>query len=110
MPWIANLVAILLLLPIALILRSGRGAFLIAGYNTSPKEKREQYDEKALCRFVGNLLLLACVPLVLGGILSLIPAAAGWGMTLSWGLYIAVLIGGVVYANTGNRFKNNGSQ
>lgn len=48
----------LLLLTIALILRSGRGSFLISGYNMLSKEEKEKYDTKALCRFVGNLLLV----------------------------------------------------
>lgn len=34
----------------------GKGAFLIAGYNTAPKREKEKYDEKALCRFMGKLM------------------------------------------------------
>lgn len=35
----------------------GKGANLIAGYNTMSKERKSQYDEKALCRFAGIVLL-----------------------------------------------------
>jgi len=34
-----------------------RGAFLIAGYNTMSAAKKAQYDTRALCRFVGCLLI-----------------------------------------------------
>lgn len=35
------------------VLLSGRGGFLIAGYNTASKEEKEKYDEKKLCRITG---------------------------------------------------------
>ena len=31
----------------------GRGASLIAGYNSMPTDEQEQYDRAALCRFMG---------------------------------------------------------
>ena len=51
--WILWGVGILCILMSALLL-SGRGAWLIAGYNTSPKEKKSRYDEKKLCRVSGG--------------------------------------------------------
>lgn len=40
-------------LVLTLILLSGKGAFLIAGYNTASKQDQNRYDEKKLCRVVG---------------------------------------------------------
>ena len=76
----------------------GKGAFLIAGYNTSPKEEKSHIDEKLLCRFMGKLmfLLAGCwLVLALGGIFLYV------GLIL----FFIVLVGAIVYANTGNRFQ-----
>ncbi|WP_260733858.1 DUF3784 domain-containing protein [Macrococcoides caseolyticum] len=35
--------------------------FLIAGYNTLPKEQKQKYDEKRLCRFTGVMVILAAL-------------------------------------------------
>ena len=88
----------------SIFLLSGRGSFLIAGFNTMSKDEKEKYNKKALCKFVGKLLLpigilLPC--LAIGGILG-----------ISWfpAVYIVVVLGivifAVIYANTGNRFRN----
>lgn len=51
---------------IAVILMSGKGGFLIAGYNTAPKEQKRKYDEKKLSRIygIGMLIIALCVSLV----------------------------------------------
>ena len=38
---------------ISVILISGHGANLIAGYNTASREEKNRYDTKKLCRVVG---------------------------------------------------------
>ena len=45
------------LVALAVVLLRGKGGFLIAGYNTMPPKEQAKYDEKALCRFVGKILL-----------------------------------------------------
>ena len=45
------------ILIIAGILLSGRGGFLIAGYNTMNAKNKENYNEKELCRAVGWFLI-----------------------------------------------------
>lgn len=55
--------AALLILPSILLLR-GKGAFLIAGYNTASPEQKAAIDEKKLCRVTGGGLLV-CGILVL---------------------------------------------
>ncbi|MDR2687568.1 MAG: DUF3784 domain-containing protein [Oscillospiraceae bacterium] len=92
-----------LLLALALVLLSGRGAMMIAGYNTMRKEERGKLDEKALGRFVGWLLiaLIPCMLLVLVGVHFL----SGWLIGGGIAAAVALPIAGVVYANTGERFK-----
>ncbi len=50
--WIVWIIGILFLI-ISLILISGHGANLIAGYNTAGRDEKNRYDTKKLCRVVG---------------------------------------------------------
>ena len=61
--------AALLIVP-ALFLLAGRGAFLIAGYNTASSAEKAAYNEKRLCRVTGGGTLVI-------GILVLIIAFCG---------------------------------
>jgi len=86
-----------------LIMLTGRGAFLIAGYNTKSESEKEKYDEKALCKFVGKILLPVGILTTLVGIESLIVL---WWFWVIWiPSNIGLLIFAIVYANKGNRFK-----
>ena len=51
--WVFYLVAAVFA-GIAVLLLSGKGAWLIAGYNTSSPEEKQKYDEKRLCRVTGG--------------------------------------------------------
>ena len=95
-----------LLTPVAIIglfLCCGKGADLIAGYNGLSTAERAKWNEKALCRGTGVLVLLmvGCIELtVAGGVLD-VP-------TLIWGglVLLAVLtVGGLIYINKSARFK-----
>lgn len=59
--WIV--VGIFAILSITLLL--GKRSFLIAGYNTSSKEQKEQYNEKKLCRAMGVMLLSLTIATIL---------------------------------------------
>jgi hypothetical protein len=87
----------------AVFLLYGKGAFLIAGYNTMSEEKRATYDEKALCRSVGRFLL------ILTAAMLLFPLAIQYdAMWLFYVVLIVILvlpIGFVIYMNTGNRHR-----
>lgn len=39
----------------AIVLSQGKGAFLLAGYNTMKESKKEIYNEKALAKFMGKI-------------------------------------------------------
>ena len=51
----------ILFLVLSLVLLSGRGGFLIAGYNTSSPVKKTLYDEKKLCRVTGAGMLFITI-------------------------------------------------
>ena len=100
-------IIIIPLLIMALVLLSGRGAFLISGYNRLKPEQKARYDEKALCRFTGKLLLATCLFLLMlfGGIW----AGLTWLSTTGVILLIAGTLLGVLYAGTGQRFRRSDS-
>jgi hypothetical protein len=90
----------------SLFLLSGKGAFLIAGYNTMSKTEQAKYDKKALCRCTGGFLLTMTF------VLLLVPI--GIHMNMIW-LSLCVIpmisfggVGFLIYANTGNRFHKKG--
>jgi hypothetical protein len=103
--WVANVIGAAISLVTGLIIRLAKASSLIAGYNTMPREKKAEYDEEALTRFVGNLLMLSGAVLVVPLPLLLIVDKQERLINTTWIVYVAVIIGGVIYANTGNRFK-----
>jgi preprotein translocase subunit SecG len=44
---------ILVLIVLGFLFSNGKGASLIAGFNTKSKEEQNQYDQAALCKFMG---------------------------------------------------------
>ena len=77
---LAELAVTALFVGLGVLFSKGKGAFLIAGYNTMSKEKKARYDKNALCRFMGKLMfaLAACwVPVALGAGLGLGGRQAG---------------------------------
>ncbi|PKE16349.1 DUF3784 domain-containing protein [Macrococcoides caseolyticum] len=53
------MIIVILFLLIGIYMLTGRGGFLIAGYNMLPKEQKQKYDQKRLCRFTGVMIILA---------------------------------------------------
>ena len=100
---LAELAVMVLFIGLGILFSKGKGAFLIAGYNTMPKEKKARYDKNALCRFMGRLMfaLAACwVPVALGAVLDV-----GWLYGAGIAAYLIVIAAGLIYANTGHRFQ-----
>jgi len=97
-----HLPIIVLFLVLGIVLWNGKGSWLIAGYNTSSKYEKSKYNEKALCRFVAKLMFFCAFCMVLS---ALAPLIGEWLIFVSTGIMLVGIIGGVIYANTGNRFK-----
>lgn len=100
---IVQLIIVAVFIILGIVFFKGKGAFLIAGYNTAGREERAKYDEKTLCRFMGKLMfvLAGCtVVIILGNVLE--------QMALVWcgiALILVICFAAIIYANTGNRFK-----
>ncbi|MGD6968615.1 DUF3784 domain-containing protein [Rossellomorea vietnamensis] len=102
---IVHLLIIGLFVILVLFLINGKGAFLIAGYNTLPKEEKEKYDTEALCKFMGKMMFSLSFSISLWALSEALDMQ--WlfiaGMIIFTGLIIFMLI----YLNTGNRFKKD---
>ena len=94
------------LLIIAGLLLNGRAAFLISGYNMLSDADKAKYNEKALCRFVGGLILVVCFGI------ALYPAAEFLGIPslsiIATAIVLITPIGAIVYLNTSKRFLKEG--
>lgn len=102
----AILLAVLVLcLALGIILYNGKGSMLIAGYNTMSPERREEIDEQALCRFVGKIMFADAGAI---GLLALNQGFLKIDILQNLGIFLllAVPVSGIIYANTGGRFKN----
>lgn len=89
----------------SLILLSGRGSILIAGYNTMSKEEKEQYDEKKLCRITGaGMLVITILTAILETFGEKIP---DWFWIFYAVLVILIAVGIMILSNTICKIKEN---
>lgn len=96
-------IIILLLIALSAVLLMGKGAGLIAGFNTLSKEEKAQYDGAALSKFIGKYLLsigLLMPAIPLGAVLKI-----HWLIVVYVAYMLISTIFVMVYCNTGNRFK-----
>ncbi|MCU7557993.1 DUF3784 domain-containing protein [Macrococcus capreoli] len=92
------LIIIFLFALVGIYMLTGRGSFLIAGYNFMPKEEKAKYNEKRLCQFVGLLMLLTSIFVVIMEY-NLLPEY----LTIS--IYIATTLSAVIFMNVSKVFK-----
>jgi len=101
--WIITAAIAVPLIILAVFLFNGKGAFLIAGYNTMSSDKRASYNKLALCRAVGTLLL------ILSALMFLFPLAmqldAMWLFWVAFALFMIVTFGFVLYTNISKKFR-----
>ncbi|MFL0200363.1 DUF3784 domain-containing protein [Exiguobacterium acetylicum] len=91
------------LLVFAIVLSKGKGASLLAGYNTLSESKKQDYDEVALCQFMGKIMYGVCFSILL------IAGSELFGyhslFTLGVLLLFFLIVFAIVYSNTNDRFK-----
>lgn len=92
------IIGIILFIIIGLFMLTGRGGFLIAGYNTLPAEQKAKYDEKRLCRFAGAVFIAEAMCLVLMEYTEV-------NEVLSIALFIFIIVAFVILVYTSNYFK-----
>ena len=81
----------------------GKGADLIAGYNTMSAREKEKVDEKKLCGIMSKMMfsLAACFVVAACGSLLHVKALYWIGAVL----FLVVIVVGVIRMNTGDRCK-----
>lgn len=95
--WILWSIAALLAI-FSVILLSGHGANLVAGYNTSSKEEREKCNEKRLCRVVGSGLgIIALLLFAMALFIDFLPA---WFIYIMLAIVLSDAVVMIVLANT----------
>ena len=98
-----ELAFVLLFAVLGIVLWNGKGAWLIAGYNTSSKTEKSKYDEKALCRFVAKLMFFYAACFAVSAVCTFLKSTTIYYCVMA--LFLIVSIAALIYANTGNRFK-----
>lgn len=89
---------------LAIILLSGRGAFLIAGYNTASKAEKAMYDEKKLCRVVGSGM--GSLAIIMAIMTTFGHDGSSWTIGLLSVVIIVIVIVMLVLCNTICKAKN----
>lgn len=83
---------------ISILLISGHGSWLVSGYNTAPKEEKEKYDRKKLCRVTGvGLGVITVLIFFMGLFEDVLPAGF---LYVSLGIILADALLIVVGCNT----------
>ncbi|MCF0145185.1 MAG: DUF3784 domain-containing protein [Eubacterium sp.] len=100
--------AFLVITVLSIVLLSGHGANLIAGYNTEGKEKKAQYNEKKLCRVTGvGMAVIAALFLIAGLFEHILPAYFAY---ILLGLIFTDIVVMIVLGSTVCRNKKRGSE
>ena len=85
---------------VSVVMMLGKGAMLIAGYNTISDMEKTKYDKPRLSKFIGKLFLAVGVITVAHGFYQ-----AKWFAVATAVVVLGLVVFTVIYANTGNRFK-----
>lgn len=100
--WIVWLVFSVFLL-LSVVLLSGHGSGLIAGFNTASKEEQKKYDKKKLCRAVGTgMAVIALLCLIIGLFNTVLPY---YFIYITFGTIIADVVVIIMLKNTICRIK-----
>lgn len=98
-----HLIVIGIFVLLGILFSLGKGAGLIAGFNTSSAAEKAKFDKIKLCKFMGKLMYaLAVCWMVIAASDVFQKMSLRW---VGYSLFMIVLIAAVVYMNTGNRFK-----
>ena len=93
---VINLIVCALIFFIGVSIKYFKAYNLIAGYNTAPREVKEQIDAKALGDFIGRQLMIAAFTPLLG--YGLKQAGFAWGTEVGIGLFLIIIYNTVIKA------------
>ena len=93
----------LLFILFGLLFMRGTGVFLLNGYNRLSQEKQDSYDEKALSRFMGKICFALAISWFMMALSDVLESMFVLG--IAYIVFAVAFIFGMIYPNTGNRFK-----
>ena len=88
---------------LGIIFSSGKGANLIAGYNTATNEEKKKTDEKKLLKAMSKFMFVLAGCFLVSALSQVLHVKS-----LIWigqALFVIALFAGLIYLNTGDRFK-----
>lgn len=100
---LAGIIIFLIFIILGFFLRSGKGDWLIVGYNMMSEEEKNKYDKLKLCKCIGNLMIFIAVIIITNFICDKyikIPHENSIFMIV----ILITAFGTIIYVNTGNRF------
>ncbi len=81
----------------------GKGAMLIAGFNTMPKEEQDKYDIKAVCKAMGKLMFALSFSMIFWVVGA---ATEQMGVFhIGTAIFFFIIFVGMIYMNKGDRYK-----
>ena len=95
--WLAYLVIGILAI-LSVVLLSGHGVNLIAGYNTASASEKQKYDAKRLCRVMGGGMCLITVSMFL--LFYFQDRLSDWWIGFQVQFVFVIVIAMIVLANT----------
>ena len=101
---IVNIFIIVLFILLGLLFARGKGAGLIAGYNTMSAREKEKYDKKKLCKAMAKLMfaLAACWAVLAAGVISQVKWLHWVGAIL---LFAAVIVGVILMNKNDSKMR-----
>lgn len=101
-------VVIILFAALSVLFLSGRGSWLIAGYNTASKEEKAKYNTKKLCRVFGIGMTVITLLLVVTGLFeNVLPAEFVY---IAAGIILADTIIMIILGNTICKRRQDGKR
>tara|TARA_R100000541_G_scaffold49378_1_gene56547 strand:+ start:908 stop:1216 length:309 start_codon:yes stop_codon:yes gene_type:complete len=64
------IVAAIIFIVLGILIKYGKMYWLIAGYNTMPKEEKEKYDIKGIANLFGNVMFGMALIIILGYLIA----------------------------------------
>lgn len=105
---IVSVMMIGLFLGLGTLFINGKGASLIAGYNTMSEEEKEKYDRIRLCKFMGKMMYALSLSMVLWVLSDFLDKP--WLLYVGLVLFLGIVLFMIIYMNTGNRFQKTLSE
>ena len=102
---ISMLAASVLFVVLGIVFSFGKGAFLIAGYNTASKAKKETYDEGALCRAMGKAMFSLTAATLMWALSEAL--AIPWLFSVGLLLFFSTIVFMVLYANFSKKIRKS---